>query len=239
MSTVVEYSKRKNELDYVNRVINSYIAKNYESDWSINVFYSLKDLAKYVGAADFIDFFCVDICENIAISMTELIREKNKDAVILIMADTTISPSQYMKPSIMAASLLLFPLDKEQVIKTIDELFKYINSSSEDNSDDFFVIKSKSEHEHIPNSKIMFFESREKKLFLNTEKREYGFYSNIDTVLEQLPDYFIRCHRSFVINSRKIKKVMLSQNIVELDGGITIPLSKSYKPILKEYRNNV
>ena len=238
MSTVVEYSKRKKELDYINKVINTYIARNYESDWSINVFYSLKDLAKYVGTTDFIDFFCVDVCENIAISMTELIREKNKDAVILVLADTSVSPSEYMKPSIMAASLLLFPLNKPQVAKTIDELFKYINSTSENDSDEFFVIKSKSEYEHIPNNKIMYFESREKKLYLNTEKREYGFYSNIDTVLEQLPEYFIRCHRSFVINSRKIKKVMLSQNVVELDGGITIPLSKSYKPVLKEYRNN-
>ena len=238
MSTVVEYSKRKKELDYINKVINTYIAKHFESDWNINIFYSLKDFASYIGTTDFVDFLCIDVCENIALSLTELIREKNKNAVILILADTGVSPALYMKPSIMAASLLLFPLDKAQVVSTIDEIFKYISNAEESDRDSFFVIKSKSEHEHIPNSKIMYFESKEKKLFLNTEKREYGFYSNIETVMEQLPDYFIRCHRSFVINSRKIKKVMLSQNTVELEGGITIPLSKSYKPILKEYRNH-
>ena len=143
-----------------------------------------------------------------------------------------------MKPSIMAASLLLFPLDEGQVQTTVSDLFRYISEQSDEQKEEFFVIKSKTQHEHIPLNKIMFFESREKKLYLNTQNREYGFYDTIDSVLEKLPDGFIRCHRSFVINSKKIKKVMLSQNIVELDDGIVVPLSKSYKPVLKEYRNN-
>ena len=239
MSAVVGYSKRKKELDFVNKTIRSYIAMAFENEWQVNLFYSLKEFAQYVGKTDIIDFLCVDVSESIAISVTELIRKKNKDAIILIMADTSVSPALYMKPGIMAAALLLFPLNEQSVIETVSELFRYLTEKTEEADSDYFVIKSKTQHEHIPNSKIQYFESREKKLFLNTLKTEYGFYETIDNVLEQLPDYFIRCHRSYIINSKKIKKVMLSQSIVELEDGIQIPISKSYKPLLKGYKKNV
>ncbi len=238
MSTLAEYSKRKNELNFVNKVIRLNIAKLFDEDWNIELFYSLKEFATFVGAEDFVDFVCVDISESIAVSVVELIRKKNKETVIMLMADATVSPALYMKPSIMAASLLLFPLDENQVTDTIGELFRFMSAEKMAKDEGFFVIKSKSHHEHIPNSKIIFFESRDKKLFLNTSKKEYGFYETIDSALENLPDYFIRCHRSYIVNSRKIKKVMLSENLIELDDGIMIPVSKSYKPLIKEYRKN-
>lgn len=236
MSTVVEYSKRKKELDYINGVIRSHIAKLSDEDWNVNVFYSITDFARFVGECDFVDFVCVDVSESIAIPMTEMIRQNNKDAVILVLADTSISPALYMKPSIMAASLLLFPINEKHVSETIKELFNYINSSKETAENNFFVIKTKSQYEHIPYDKIVFLEARDKKIFLNTTKKEYGFYETMEHVMESLPDYFIRCHRGFVINSQKIEKVMLSQSTVELAGGISVPISKSYKQGLKEFK---
>ncbi|MBR2100970.1 MAG: response regulator transcription factor [Eubacterium sp.] len=238
MSCVAGYSKHKKELEYINKTVNTNIARYFENDWQVKLFYSIKEFAAFVGETEIIDFLCVDVCESIAISLTELIRQKNKNTIILLMADTSVSPAKYMKPSIMAAALLLFPLNEENVKETVNELFRYMIDSGEEDNSDFFVIKSKSQHERIPNDKIQYFESRDKKLYLNTLKREYGFYETIDGVMEGLPDYFIRCHRSYVVNSKKIKKVLLSQNVVELESGIEIPLSKSYKPMLKEFRKN-
>lgn len=240
MAVVVGFSSRKNEIDSVVSQVRASIATYSNSEWEINTFYTLQQFAEYASKNSVYDIACIDVANQTAVSIAELVRKNNKDAVILIIADTTVSPAVYMKPSIMAASLILIPFDKQIMAQTVNDLLKYaINDSAEESSDEeSYVIKSKSEHQYVEHSKILYFEAREKKLFLNTQQREYGFYDNMDNLLDELPDYFIRCHRSFVINSHKIKKIRLSDGIIELENGIVVPLSKSYKPALKELKKN-
>ena len=63
---------------------------------------------------------------------------------------------------------------------------------------------------------------------------EYGCYETLDKVLQQLPDYFQRCHRSYVINMSHVKAVLFSQNKIEMTEGEEIPLSRSYRKQIKE-----
>ena len=78
------------------------------------------------------------------------------------------------------------------------------------------------------------YESREKKLFCNTGDEEYPFYGTLDQLAEQLGEDFVRCHRSFLANRKKIERVYLSGNVIELKGNISLPLSRSYKPEVKK-----
>jgi DNA-binding LytR/AlgR family response regulator len=64
-------------------------------------------------------------------------------------------------------------------------------------------------------------------------KEAYGFYGTIDKLVDNLPSNFIRCHRGFIVNKYKIEKVILSQNIIYLEDGFDVPLSRSYKSLFK------
>ena len=86
----------------------------------------------------------------------------------------------------------------------------------------------------VPYSGIVYFESRNKKIFLGTDNEEYSFYGTLDNLEETLDDRFIRCHRSFIAAKKRISKIVLSKNIVVLDNGCEIPLSRSYKGKVKE-----
>ena len=79
----------------------------------------------------------------------------------------------------------------------------------------------------IPYSQIFYFEAREKKVFLRTLYKEYGFYSTIEELAKGLPDYFLRSHRSFIVNRNTVEN--MKGNEVFLRQGFTIPLSRSYK----------
>ena len=59
-------------------------------------------------------------------------------------------------------------------------------------------------------------------------------YETMEHLTERLPDYFVRCHRSFIVNRQRIRRVMLSKSLIELEQGIQLPLSRSYKPAFKE-----
>jgi two-component system response regulator AgrA len=64
---------------------------------------------------------------------------------------------------------------------------------------------------------------------------EYPFYDTLDQLEERLADRFLRCHRSYLVNKSKVNKVYLSQNLLLLNSGEEIPLSRSYKPVVKQF----
>lgn len=234
MFIVAGYSSRKRELKEVLQEIRANAAKSSEEDWEIKGYNSIGDFVEYIKSRELLNLACIDVSNDASVSVAEWIRKNNSDTTIMIFAGTEVSPVKYMKPSIMAASLLLYPFSHEQLEKTVYDLFRYMRSRTADNQEDTFVIKTKDARQHIPCEKIFYFEARNKKIYLNTSQREYGFYDTIDSLVEQLPSYFVRCHRGFLINKRKIKNVSLSQNIIELENDIVVPLSKSYKSVVKE-----
>ena len=95
------------------------------------------------------------------------------------------------------------------------------------------VLTSKEETLSIPYSQIYFFEAREKKVFVCTCREEFGFYHTIDKLEKDLPEQFIRCHRGFIVNTEKIRRISFSQNVIFLADDFNVPLSRSYKPLLR------
>jgi DNA-binding LytR/AlgR family response regulator len=99
-----------------------------------------------------------------------------------------------------------------------------------------YVVETKDGMTHIPYEQIYFFEAREKKIYVCIGKEAYGFYGTIDKLVEELPSNFVRCHRGFIVNKNRIDRVVLSQNIIYLEDGFDVPLSRSYKPLFKGMR---
>ena len=86
----------------------------------------------------------------------------------------------------------------------------------------------------IPYSQIYYIEVRERKIFIRLKNKEYSKYDSMEHILEQLPDQFVRCHRSYAFNMQHLERVRLSENAVYLEHGLIVPLSRSYKPAVKE-----
>ena len=82
--------------------------------------------------------------------------------------------------------------------------------------------------------RINYFESANKRISLNADGESYFFYDTIDNLAQTLPEGFIRCHRSFIVYSQKVKKVCLSENILYLQNNDIVPMSRGYKANLKE-----
>lgn len=141
-----------------------------------------------------------------------------------------------MRPSIMAGSLMLRPLSKVQVQEVLEEAFQEFITRFQ-KSDDLgqFVIDNREGKWLMDYEQINYFEAREKKIFLNTDAREIPFYDTMENLEKRLPRFFIRCHRSFLINGKKIQKIQLGRNLVFLEQGWEIPVSRSYKAALKEH----
>ena len=57
-----------------------------------------------------------------------------------------------------------------------------------------------------------------------TGKDEYSFYKRISELEDELPDCFVRCHRSFIVNINHV--FTIKQTMLELDQSIELPVSQ-------------
>lgn len=195
-------------------------------------------LKKLLGEDPRLHLACLDITMQNAVDSAKKIRARSDETYMILVADMTIPPTVYMRPSIGAESLLLRPLDLAQIREVLSEAVgtyarRFLNSDNRK----VFVLENRGSRELIEYDRICYFESREKKLFCNTGSEEYAFYGTLDQLEEQLGDSFIRCHRSFLVNRSKIERVFLSRNCLELEGGIELPLSRSCKPAIRDFLN--
>ncbi|MCX6257739.1 MAG: LytTR family DNA-binding domain-containing protein [Bacteroidia bacterium] len=81
---------------------------------------------------------------------------------------------------------------------------------------------------------ILYIEALENYVIISTYKEKYTIHSTMKMVVEKLPSAdFIRIHRSFIINIKKIHNIEEnSVSIRTIFGLKTIPIGKSYKSAL-------
>lgn len=235
MISFLAFSDKKEELKNITDSTFEISANLSEDDWKIQGFFDIEKLKMFLSDNPIIDISCLDITVDGGIELAENVRKNNCNMYIVVVADTSISPTLYIKPSIMASSLLLKPITSETIKNVFLDCFKnYLKKFKQESSDTSFIIDNREGRQLIPFGMIIFFEARSKKIFLNAEGTEYSFYDTLDNLEKRLDNSFIRCHRSFIIAKSRIKKVMLSKSLILLDNGYEIPLSRTYKGVIKE-----
>lgn len=234
ISTLICDSQHK-ELQYIYSIIKDQAAYLTDEYWKFVCVRSVNEALMHMESLEFIDVACMEIRDKQEISCVEDMRKRHKQVFLLLIADATLSPVYYLKPSIMASSLLLRPCKQADIDRSIKEFVEaYMEQRENKGITDSCIIDSKEGKLHIPYAEIYYFEAREKKVFVNTANAEYSFCSTIERLEQELPPFFVRCHRSFIVNVRKIFKVMLSQNMICLKEEREVPLSRSYKSAFKE-----
>ncbi|MCC8151641.1 MAG: DNA-binding response regulator [Lachnospiraceae bacterium] len=223
---------RRTDVPLLEKEIRSEAAHYTDERVRVVTIRSREELEAFLSEKELVDIICVDVSVMDGIAQAEQLRICYPKTAIILIADVSMSPVTYMKPTILAASLLLAPLSQQQVHQALEAVFCQFIVKTKDT--EVFRIETREETQRIPLSGILYFETREKKIYACTEKEEYGFYDTMDNLAERMQAHFVRCHRSYLVNISHIDKVMLSKNLVFLKQGIDLPLSRSYKAGVKE-----
>lgn len=197
----------------------------------------LEEVRQKITKKQHLDLICVDITVPGALELVQYLRMSFQMAYLILIASMQISPVLYMKPSIRAESLILKPFEERQAQEVLKEAFKeLLKRKKTSDKRKNFVIDNQDGRIVIPLEDILFFEARNKKIYANTEGEEYGFYGAVEQLEKSMKGNFIRCHRGFLVNVGKIKKILLSRNIVILEGDYEIPVSRTYRSVLKGWK---
>lgn len=231
------YSHIKKELTVFRQLSYDITCKISDDDWDFLNYNDINLLMEFLNENPLLDISCVDVASESGVDIAEDLRRRNGNMYIILLADGSMSPMMYIRPTIMAGSLLIRPLTVETVKKVFMEaISEYLRKYHKEKGKCNFVIDNRDGRQLIPYEQIVFFESRDKKIFVSTNSMEYSFYDTLDNLEQKLSNEFIRCHRSFIVARSRIKKILLSQNTILLDNDWRIPLSRSYKNVFKELK---
>ncbi len=238
MVNMLTYENVKEELDVLVATAKSLIAYYSEDMWTMEKISSMESLKDYFEKRPIVDLACYDVSTKSNIDFLRKVRtEGYEKTLLMLLADEKMSPMEYIKPEILASELLIKPYTKEQMKnKMRDLLSNYCNKVCGDKSEDIFVLEAKDGKTRIPYNQIYYFEARDKKIYVRVLKAEYPFYTTLDELEERLPEGFVRCHRSYIVNWKMVEKVDLSGGELLLADDLYVPFSRTYRDTLKKIR---
>ena len=234
MVSMMVYDPRAEELELMKRLIRQAAAVLTEEKWQMEFFVAREQVASFLKDRPLLDLACYDVSYKGSIDDLERIRRDYQKLQLLIIADASMSPMEYIRPTILASSLLIRPISQEQAKEQLMELVEQFRDQTPYGQAESLVIETREGRTYVPLVQIYYFEAREKRIYVRLKKQELAFYETVEHLTERLPDYFVRCHRSFIVNRQRIRRVMLSKSMIELEQGIQLPLSRRYIPAFKE-----
>lgn len=181
-----------------------------------------------------IDAFFLDIQlkDYSGIELAKQIREINRYKFTPIVFITAM-PSRELEAfrEIHCYDYIVKPFTEKEV----REVFNTIINHSIKRKDKCLKFKQKEYNCIIGQADIKYIESKNRKLFIETEKEKFIISSHtLKSVEEKLTDNFIRCHKGFIVNTNYIKEIDKNNNLIFLKNiNIPIPIGRKYKDNLK------
>lgn len=234
MISMMVYDSRGEEREMMQHTIRQAAARLTEEKLELAYFERLEQMNVFLKGSPLLDMACYDVSAKGSIDFLERLRRQYKETLLLLIAEPYMSPMEYIRPTILASSLLLRPITEDRLMDNLSELWEQYQEKDSGEEEESLVIETREGKTYVPFSKIYYFEAREKKIYLRLKKQELTFYDTLEHLAERLPASFVRCHRSFIVSRSRIRRVMLSKNLIVLEQGMEIPLSRSYKPAFKE-----
>ncbi len=161
---------------------------------------------------------------------------KNPPKIILITSDKNFAIEAFEYDCII--DYLVKPISEERFLKSIQKtlalqasnsLVKNEQSITEDQSKEFYINIDRRLIKIEFNS-VTIVEAKGDYIHIKTENKNYIVHSTLKKIEDKLPkDLFLKVHRSFVINTKKI--IDIEDNSV-LIGKDVIPVSRSNRPEL-------
>lgn len=129
-----------------------------------------------------------------------------------------------------ALEFLPKPVDYNRFLKTVNKLDRNSSSSTIPEQEESIFFKINGKLQKINLSDVLFFEAMSDYVKIITAAKTYVVLHTMTKLQNHLPDSFLRCHRSYLVNLKKVDA--LDDRVLEVKGH-AIPVSRSYYNTIK------
>jgi two-component system, LytTR family, response regulator len=206
---------------------------------------ALKKIKEFIEQVDFLNLLAG--FDN-AIKAVGFLKENSVDLIFLDIRMKKLSGIQFLeslqiKPKVIITSAydeyalkgyeldvvdyLLKPFTFERFLKSVDKVYNQLNSSKNNDSNDYVFVKTEYRIEKIEIKDILFIKGMKDYLQIHTTERKIMTLQTFKNLLEILPQIdFQRVHNSYIVSISKIENI--ERNRIRI-GKELIPISNSYK----------
>ncbi|WP_367773179.1 LytTR family DNA-binding domain-containing protein [Flavobacterium sp. WC2421] len=219
-------------------IIAQFISKNTELTIESEFSNALQAI-KYLNQND-VDLIFLDIHMPDFTGFDFIQTIKNPPKVILVTSDKNFAIEAFEYECIV--DYLVKPITEERFQKAIQKASAYkINSNSkettvvaEDNVNEFYINIDRRLIK-IEMASVNIVEAKGDYIHIKTEGKNYIVHSTLKKIEDKLPkDLFLKVHRSFIINTKKIIDIEDNSVLIAKD---VIPVSRANRPELMKRLN--
>lgn len=213
-------------------IIQAEINKDYIKKWAdinniecrIDIFQSAEKFLFNWEYEEVHDIIILDIHmgDMSGIELAKKIRTMDKEVIIIFI--TGIDEYVFEGYNVSAFNYLLKPIDEVKIFNVLDNIKEKLEK---DITNKKFLILSKGKNIlRIDYDDIFYIIAFDHYIDIHTKNDIYTFNRKISEIETLLPQrYFVRCHRSYIVNIKYVKNI--NRNSLLLENQIKIPVSKT------------
>jgi len=225
----------KTNISTINQSIRNIIS-NMSISREIEIFSTNPDsLMNYKIKDNYTYLFILDVIyKNISgLDIAKKIRRQYKEVFIIFVTGHIELLCKVINQNIMPSGFISRPINENDMRKILFNVFDYYKESGK-TMIQTLTINIGSNVYRIPFNEIIYIESLNKKILIYSDTIRISCYNSLQMLEKELGSSFIRCHKSFIINKKRIKNILFTEMIIEMDNGSKISMSRTYKNEVKK-----
>lgn len=180
-----------------------------------------------------VDVLILDInlkSETTGCDIAEMVRKKNKDVYLIFTTG-------HLEYALIAYKYKTFdylpkPIVDERLEETILRLMDDMKSTPSK------FIRLNNNRTIINQDEVNYIKKDGMKLVFCTNNRTYETYSSFNKIKDCLPDNFVRCHKSFIVNVKNISDINSNNNTILFSPNESCSIGGKYKNEIMEVLKN-
>lgn len=172
-------------------------------------------------------FLDIELEDIKGIELSKKLKDVNDSLLIIFV---TGYPDYMMEAfNQFAFNYILKPIKQVKFQAVLVKALEEIKKINKRNNKKFYNIVCKNKINSIPYSDIIYFEKKINNLIIVLEKEHIEIRNTLKNVEKAIDmEYFIRCHRSIIINKKRVIK-LIGNNITLKGCDVKIPIGGKYK----------
>ena len=214
---------------------------------------ALQQIAAYIGKVPFLELAAQ--CQS-ALEAQQFLQQDTVDAIFCDINMPDLNGMDFIKTltapplvvfttayaeyavegfKVNAVDYLLKPFGLQDFQRAANRLSERLELRSERLEDDTIFLKTEYRIVKVSISDIRYIEAMSEylKVYLESEPKPIITLLSMKKMEEHLPSYFMRIHRSYIINLTKIQEV--NKNRVIMDSDTYLPIGDMYKDSFQQY----
>ncbi|MCM1538161.1 MAG: LytTR family DNA-binding domain-containing protein [bacterium] len=169
--------------------------------------------------------------------LAEKLRSRNRDVTIIFL--TALEEYVYRAFDVGAFHYLLKPVDPVRFYEVLERAVRECRRNkagapARGAEEESLTIRSKARTEKVYLSEIVYLEVFNRKVTLHKMQEQMEFYGRLKEFEERLDADFVRCHRSYVVNLRYVRRYNGTE--VVLENGDSVLMAKTkYAGFVRRY----